>query len=60
MREVLNVKELLPVASRCGCGRAIYSVSHWPVTVMPLDQENVTQDENVIFSASIALYLTVV
>lgn len=59
MREVSNVEESLPVASCCGCGRPVSSASHWLDSVMSLDQENVTQDENVTFSASSAPYLSV-
>lgn len=55
MREVLSVEEeSLPVASCCGCGRCVFSASHWLVSVMSSDQENVTQDENVTSSASSA------
>ncbi len=56
MREVLSVEESLPVASCSGCGRSVFSASHWSDSVMSLAQENVTQDENVTFSASSALY----
>lgn len=59
MREVLNVEESLPVASCCGCGGPVFSACHWSVSVMCLDQENVTQDENVTFSASSAEYLSI-
>lgn len=34
--QCLNVRESLPVASRCGCGGCVFSVSHWSVSVMSL------------------------
>lgn len=58
MREVLNVEESLPVASCSGCGRCVFAASHWLVSVMSSDQENVTQDENVTSSASSVLCMS--